>query len=58
VKHAPHLSKQAKLVKLADKLYNLRDLLRAPVPGWYVSWKLKQLALPASRFEMHSLVED
>jgi guanosine-3',5'-bis(diphosphate) 3'-pyrophosphohydrolase len=37
VKHAPHLSKQAKLVKLADKLYNLRDLLRAPVPGWYVS---------------------
>jgi hypothetical protein len=36
VKHAPHLSKQAKLVKLADKLYNLRDLIRDPVPGWYV----------------------
>jgi hypothetical protein len=36
VKHAPHLSKQAKLVKLADKLYNLRDLIRDPVPGWCV----------------------
>ncbi|KAJ3363393.1 hypothetical protein HDU91_003016 [Kappamyces sp. JEL0680] len=28
VVNAPHKSKQAKLVKLADKLYNLRDILR------------------------------
>jgi len=28
VVHAPHRSHQAKLVKLADKLYNLRDLNR------------------------------
>ncbi|KAG7271776.1 hypothetical protein CRUP_032679, partial [Coryphaenoides rupestris] len=28
VEHAPHCSHQAKLVKLADKLYNLRDLNR------------------------------
>ena len=28
VVHAPHKSPQAKLVKLADKLYNLRDLHR------------------------------
>ncbi|KAM9422445.1 guanosine-3',5'-bis(diphosphate) 3'-pyrophosphohydrolase MESH1-like isoform 6-T6 [Salvelinus alpinus] len=28
VEHAPHSSHQAKLVKLADKLYNLRDLNR------------------------------
>jgi len=32
--HAPHASTEAKLVKLADKLYNLRDLERAPPPNW------------------------
>jgi len=32
--HAPHKSSQAKLVKLADKLYNLRDLERATPSGW------------------------
>lgn len=43
--HAPHVSNQAKLVKLADKLYNLRDLLRERPVGWddarvseYFSW--------------------
>ena len=33
VVHAPHKSPQAKLVKLADKLYNLRDLDRV-LPEW------------------------
>src|ERR1043166_7389512 len=28
--HAPHLSERAKLVKLADKIANLRSLLQAP----------------------------
>ncbi|CAJ0578058.1 unnamed protein product, partial [Mesorhabditis spiculigera] len=32
--HAPHNSHKAKLVKLADKLYNLRDIERAPPFGW------------------------
>lgn len=32
--HAPHKSAEAKLVKLADKLYNLRDLLRQTPIGW------------------------
>jgi len=32
--HAPHKTPQAKLVKLADKLYNLRDLERATPQGW------------------------
>ncbi|TRY65428.1 hypothetical protein DNTS_021898 [Danionella cerebrum] len=32
--HAPHRSHQAKLVKLADKLYNLRDLNRCTPAGW------------------------
>ncbi|KAJ7994776.1 hypothetical protein DPEC_G00252980 [Dallia pectoralis] len=34
VEHAPHCSHQAKLVKLADKLYNLRDLNRCTPTGW------------------------
>ncbi|GAA6219024.1 guanosine-3',5'-bis(diphosphate) 3'-pyrophosphohydrolase MESH1 [Lates japonicus] len=34
VEHAPHCSYQAKLVKLADKLYNLRDLNRCTPVGW------------------------
>ncbi|XP_037092505.1 guanosine-3',5'-bis(diphosphate) 3'-pyrophosphohydrolase MESH1-like [Pollicipes pollicipes] len=34
VLHAPTRSHQAKLVKLADKLYNLRDLTRATPAGW------------------------
>lgn len=33
VEHAPHRSQQAKLVKLADKLYNLRDLNRCTPKG-------------------------
>ena len=31
---APHKSHRAKLVKLADKLYNLRDLLRLTPENW------------------------
>lgn len=34
VEHAPYCSHQAKLVKLADKLYNLRDLNRCTPSGW------------------------
>lgn len=37
VEHAPHCSQQAKLVKLADKLYNLRDLNRCTPVGQYFS---------------------
>jgi len=36
--HARHLSERAKLVKLADKIANLRSLLHAPP----VQWSLKQ----------------
>ena len=38
IEHAPHLSKEAKLVKLADKICNLRDIL-ASAP---VDWSLKR----------------
>jgi guanosine-3',5'-bis(diphosphate) 3'-pyrophosphohydrolase len=34
VEHAPHISQEAKLVKLADKLANLRDVAERPPAGW------------------------
>lgn len=51
VVNAPKKSKEAKLVKLADKLYNLRDLNRATPQGWdkerveaYFSWASQVVA--------------
>ena len=45
---APHKSRKAKLVKLADKLYNITDLERATPQGWsderkmqYFLWSAK-----------------
>ncbi|MBL6749127.1 MAG: bifunctional (p)ppGpp synthetase/guanosine-3',5'-bis(diphosphate) 3'-pyrophosphohydrolase [Nevskia sp.] len=40
IEHAPHRSPQAKLVKLADKICNLRDLLSAPPKDWGAERKL------------------
>ena len=34
VEHAPHVSGEAKLVKLADKICNLRDVAERPPAGW------------------------
>jgi guanosine-3',5'-bis(diphosphate) 3'-pyrophosphohydrolase len=34
IKHAPGLSDEAKLVKLADKICNLRDVADNPPAGW------------------------
>ncbi|MEW8585487.1 MAG: HD domain-containing protein [Candidatus Thiodiazotropha sp.] len=34
IKHAPELSYQARLVKLADKIANLRDIDKSPPAGW------------------------
>jgi guanosine-3',5'-bis(diphosphate) 3'-pyrophosphohydrolase len=34
IKHAPGLTYKAKLVKLADKIANLRDIDRSPPAGW------------------------
>lgn len=48
IDNAPHKSPEAKLVKLADKLYNLRDLHKAPPSDWdqervdlYFAWAEK-----------------
>jgi len=34
IDHAPTISRRAKLVKLADKICNLRDLASSPPAGW------------------------
>ena len=34
IKHAPGLTYKAKLIKLADKIANLRDIDRSPPAGW------------------------
>jgi guanosine-3',5'-bis(diphosphate) 3'-pyrophosphohydrolase len=34
IEHAPHLSRRAKLVKLADKICNLRDVAHSPPAQW------------------------
>lgn len=34
VEHAPHMSRRAALVKLADKTCNLRDVAHNPPAGW------------------------
>lgn len=34
IEHAAHASTEAKLVKMADKIYNLRDLEKALPLGW------------------------
>jgi guanosine-3',5'-bis(diphosphate) 3'-pyrophosphohydrolase len=37
IEHAPRLSPSAKLVKLADKICNLRDVASSPPAGWPLS---------------------
>ncbi|MBN2002340.1 MAG: bifunctional (p)ppGpp synthetase/guanosine-3',5'-bis(diphosphate) 3'-pyrophosphohydrolase [Anaerolineae bacterium] len=45
VEHAPHISAQAKLIKLADKIDNVHDIVRDPPADWpharlvaYLEW--------------------
>lgn len=39
VEHAPQLSYDARLVKLADKICNLKDTLSCPPQGWSIEQK-------------------
>ena len=39
IEHAPHISTSAKLVKLADKISNLRDVDKDPPAGWSLERK-------------------
>ncbi|MGI8641496.1 MAG: HD domain-containing protein [Pyrinomonadaceae bacterium] len=45
IEHAPHLSHGAKLIKLGDKISNIRDVMENPPDGWsderrleYIIW--------------------
>ncbi len=51
IQHAPHLSHGAKLVKLTDKISNIRDVTENPPPDWdmqrrceYIEWGEKVVA--------------
>jgi GTP diphosphokinase / guanosine-3',5'-bis(diphosphate) 3'-diphosphatase len=51
IEHAANASREAKLVKLADKICNLRDILSAPPAGWpaerkqaYFDWAAQVVA--------------
>lgn len=48
IEHAPSLTRAAKLVKLADKICNVRDVIACPPSGWplerqaeYIEWALR-----------------
>ena len=41
IEHAAHASSEAKLVKLADKICNLRDILASPPKDWSQGRKLE-----------------
>ncbi len=64
--HAPHKSKGAAEIKLADKLYNLKDLLHSPPPDWekervsaYFNWAEKVVsALPSANPHLLQAVEE
>ena len=51
VEHAAHISPKAKLVKLADKICNLRDIYASPPSDWsvarrreYINWAAEVVA--------------
>jgi len=51
IEHASHISHEAKLVKLADKICNLRDILASPPADWsaerkqtYFDWAAQIIA--------------
>lgn len=44
VNHAPHLSRQAKILKIADKAANLNSILQAPPSDWSAQRKREYFA--------------
>jgi len=43
IEHAAHISGKAKLVKLADKICNLRDVFASPPADWSVARRLEYI---------------
>jgi len=66
IEHAPFASHEAKLVKLADKICNLRDMLNAPPASWdlarrqeYFAWSAAVVAgIRGTNLKMEKIVED
>jgi guanosine-3',5'-bis(diphosphate) 3'-pyrophosphohydrolase len=66
IEHARHASPRAKLVKLADKICNLRDLAATPPADWsaqrkadYFDWAREVVAgLRGSHAELEALFDD
>jgi guanosine-3',5'-bis(diphosphate) 3'-pyrophosphohydrolase len=51
IEHVPYISKDAKQIKLCDKISNIRDILENPPDGWsikrrgeYINWGEKVVA--------------
>lgn len=51
IEHAPHKSRKAKLLKLADKINNIHDIIKSPPSNWslerrqeYLLWTEKVVA--------------
>lgn len=43
IDHAPHLSRRAKAIKLADKIANVRDVMASPPADWPLARRIEYL---------------
>jgi len=43
VEHAPHMSREAKLIKLADKISNVLEIADSPPPNWTTKRRLEYI---------------
>lgn len=65
IEHAPHLSPEAKVIKLADKISNIEGIITSPPDGWsnerrreYVAWGVSVVAgLKGVNAELESAFE-
>lgn len=66
IEHAKHSSIEAKLVKLADKICNLRDMLESPPKDWllqrridYFSWAIQVVSgLRGTNSKLEKIFDD
>lgn len=66
IEHAPNLSEGARLIKLADKICNVRDMVQSPPAGWplerlqgYIDWCEAVIGnMKETHSELESLFKD
>lgn len=66
IEHAPHLTYGAKVIKLADKISNVRDVIASPAEDWdkqrrveYVQWAVNVVAgLRGSSIQLDELFDE